>query len=107
MNHLNNNLSLLRGGLQSKKLQKHIVGIGYGQSLSTSALYIHKCLDILKKLYKNAGECEDQHQYKSIIESALVSKHKGCNDNSPMTYNPSVSNKNPSARKSLCQFTET
>ena len=37
----------------------------------------------------------------------MVSTSESCTDNSPMTPNPSVSTKNPSARKSLYQFTET
>ena len=54
-----------------------------------------------------AVKCEYQQQYKTIIEAALVSTHEGCTDNSPMTPNPYVSTKNPSARKSLRKFTET
>ena len=37
----------------------------------------------------------------------MVSTPEGCTDNSPMTPNPSVSNKHPSARKSLHQFSDT
>ena len=37
----------------------------------------------------------------------MFSTREGCNVNSPMTHNPSVSTKNPNARKSTCQFSET
>ena len=36
----------------------------------------------------------------------MFSIPEGCTNNSPKTPNPSVSTKNPSARKSLCQFPE-
>ena len=81
--------------------------IGVDQSLSNSALYEHRCLVNIKKLYKVAVKCEYQYRYKAIIGSALFSITKVCTDNSLMTPNSYVSTKNPSARKSLCQFTET
>ena len=37
----------------------------------------------------------------------MVSSPEGCNNNSTMTPNTPVSNKNPSARKSLHQFSDT
>ena len=56
---------------------------------------------------KNALKCEDQQEYKAMIEAALFSTPEECINNSPMTPNPSVYTKNSSARKSICQFTET
>ena len=56
-----------------------MVCIGVGQSLSNSALYEHICLEKVKKLYKSAGKCDDQHQSKSIIEAAMVSTPEGLN----------------------------
>ena len=41
-----------------------------------------------------------------MIESATVSIPEGCTNNIPMTHNPYMSTKKPSARKPLCQFTE-
>ena len=84
-----------------------MVAIGFDQSLSNNALYEHRCLENIKKLYKTASKCEYQQQYKAIIEAAMVSTSEGCKNNSPMTPNPYVSTKNPSAIKSLRQFTET
>ena len=49
--------------------------------------------------------CDNQHQLKDILESAMVSTTEGFIDNStrcPMTPKPV---KKPSARKSLCIFT--
>ena len=59
----------------------------------------------MKKLYKTTGKYEYQHQKKAIIEEATVSTPEGCTDNSAMKPNIYVSNKNPSSRKSLHQFT--
>ena len=54
-----------------------------------------------KKVYKTAGKCEDQQQYKAMIEAVMVSTPEGCTDDSQMTPNPYVFTKNASARKSL------
>ena len=43
----------------------------------------------------NADKCLDQHQYKAMIEAEMISTPGGCTNNSPMTTNPSMSNKNP------------
>ena len=61
----------------------------------------------IKKLYKNAGKCDDKHQYKAVIEAAMVSTPEGCTNNSPIKPNPYVCTKDPSARKPLRQFSET
>ena len=45
----------------------------------------------IKKLYKTAGKCDDQQQYKDIIEAEMVSTPEGGTDNSLMTPNPSLS----------------
>ena len=42
-----------------------------------------------------------------MIEAAMMSTPEVCTNNSPMIPNPPVSNKNPSTRKSLHQFTDT
>ena len=40
------------------------------QSLSTSAMYEHRFLENIKKIYKSSGKCDDQQQYKAIIEAS-------------------------------------
>ena len=60
-----------------------------------------------QEVIETAGKCDYENQYKEMIETEIVSATKGWTDKSTMTSNPSVSTKNPSARKSLYQFTET
>ena len=62
--------------------------------------------DVLKtqKKNKSAGKCDDQQQYKEIIESAMVFTPEGFTDNITMSYGPSVTVKQPNSRKSLRQF---
>ena len=37
-----------------------------------------------KKLYKQAGKCDDQQQFKDIIEAAIVSTPEGFTNYSPI-----------------------
>ena len=39
-----------------------MITIGVYQSLSKIALYEHRCLENINKLYKYAGRCDDQQQ---------------------------------------------
>ena len=64
---------VLKGMLQSPRLKDHVQTIGIDQYLSNNALYEHKCLENIKKLYKQAGKCDDQQQFKDILEDAMVS----------------------------------
>ena len=43
-----------------------------------------------KKLYKYAGKFDDQHQYKAIIETAMVSTPELFTDNIPISPIQSV-----------------
>ena len=52
---------------KSERLKQHIITIGVDQSLSNSAIYEHKCMENMKELYKPAGKCDNQQQYKAII----------------------------------------
>ena len=45
------------------------------QSLRNNALYEHKFLENIKKIYKQSGNCDDQQQIKDILEAAMVSTH--------------------------------
>ena len=85
--------------LQSKQTKQYMVSIGVYKSFINSALYGHRCLKNTKNLYKTAGKCDDQNQYKTIIEAAMVSTPEGCTNYSPMTPNPSVCTENTSERK--------
>ena len=80
--------------------------IGIDQSLSNNDLFEHKCLQNIKKLYKHAGKCDNQQQFKDILEANMVYTSEGFIYNipiSPMTPTPA---KKPSARKSLCLFSK-
>ena len=44
-----------------------MVAIGVEQSLSNSDLYENRCLENIKNIYKTAGKCGDQYQYKAIF----------------------------------------
>ena len=61
-----------------------MVTIGIDQSLINSAMYEHICLENIKKLYTYAGKCDDQQQYKAIIEVELFSSLEIFTNNSPM-----------------------
>ena len=81
-----------------------MVIIGFDQSLSNSAMYEHRCLENIKKLYKNSVKCDNQQQKKEIIEAEMVSTPEGFTDNSPIPTSQSTTVKKPNTRKLLCQF---
>ena len=96
---------VLKGMLQSPRLKYHVQTIGIDQSLSNNAIYEHKCLENIKKLYKQAGKCDDQQKFKDIIEAAMVSTPEGFTNNSPTSTMTSTPVNKPTDRKSLCMFT--
>ena len=63
-------------------------------------IYVYKT----SKIYKNAGKCDDQQQYKDIIEAATISAPEGYNEKIMMTPNQSDPTKNTSARKPLVKI---
>ena len=58
-----------------------------------------------KRLYQRAGKCDYQQNLKDIIDAAILSTPEGVTDNSPNVHMTSKPVKKPSARKSLCLFT--
>ena len=64
---------MIKGMLQSPLLKVHVQTIGIDPSLSNNAIYEHKCLENIKKLYKQAVKCDNQQQFKDILEAAMVS----------------------------------
>ena len=67
-------------------------------------------IDVWKILrsYKNSdGKCDDQQQYKAIIETSMVSTTDIFSGNSPIQPSQSMNMKNTSTRKPLHQFLET
>ena len=61
-----------------------MVTIGVDQFLSNSAIYEHRCLENIKKLYKSSDKFYDQQQYKFILEEAMVLNTEGLMDSSLM-----------------------
>ena len=59
--------------LQSPLLNDHAQTIGIDPSLSNNAIYEHKCLENNIKLYKQSGTCDDQQQFKDILEADMIS----------------------------------
>ena len=87
------------------RLKDHVKTIGINQSLSNNTLYEHKCLQKIKKLYKHAGKCDNQQQFKDIIEANMASTLEVFSNDSPMSPMTSTLVKKPSARIALCLFT--
>ena len=87
--------------MQSPQLKDHVQTIGIDQSLSNNAIYEQKCLENTKKLYKQAGKCEDQQQIKDILKADMVSTNEVFTCNSPIYPMISTPVKKPSAQKSL------
>ena len=92
--------------LQSPLLKDHVHTIGIDPYLSNNTIYAHKCLENIKKVYKQAGKCDYQKQLKVILEAAMVSTPEGFTNNSPISPRTSTPVKKPSAQKSLCMFTK-
>ena len=75
---------VLKGMLQSPRLKYHVQTIGIDLSLSKNTIYEYKCLENIKTLYKQAGNCDDQKQFKYIIEAAMFSTPEGFTNNGPI-----------------------
>ena len=91
--------------LQSPRLEYHMKTIGIDQSIRNKSSFEHKCLNNIKNIYQHAGKCDGQQNLEDILDAAMVSTPEGVtydNLNVPMT---SKLYKKPSARKSLCLFT--
>ena len=87
----------------------HILNITYRPlvltiHLTNNALYEHKCLEKIKKVYKHSSKCDEQKQLKVILEAAMVSTPEVFTDDSPISTMTSTPVNKPSARKSLCIF---
>ena len=96
---------VLKGMLQSLLPKDHVQTIGIDQSLINNDIYQQKCLENIKKLYKQSGKCDDQKQVKDILESAMVSTTKVFTNNSPISPMKPTQTKKPRAQKSLCLLT--
>ena len=59
----------------------------------------------MKKLYKHAGKCDNQQQFKDILEAAMIPTPEGFTNNRPRYPMTPIPIKKPSTIKSLCVFT--
>ena len=64
------------------------------QSLLTRSSFEHRCMNNTKKIYQHAGKCDDQQNFKDIIESALLSTTEGFIDKIPNVHMPSHQSRN-------------
>ena len=71
--------------LKSPQLKDYLQTIGIDQYLSNNDIYEHKCLENIKKIYKQAGKCDDHQQFKYILEAAMVSIPEGFTNGSPIS----------------------
>ena len=96
---------VLKGVLQSPHLKDPVKTIGIYQSLINNALSEHKSHQNIKKLYRHAGKCDNQQQLKYILKAAIVSTPEVFTNDSPIYPMTQTPFKKPSARKSMCFFT--
>ena len=75
------------------------------QSSFTRSSFEYRCMNNIKKIYQHAGKCDDQQNLKDIIDDAILSTPAGVTYNSTNVHMSSTPVKKPSARKSLCLFT--
>ena len=91
--------------LQSSRLEDHMKTIGIDQFSFARSSFEHRCMNNIKKIYQHAGKCNDQQNLKDIIDASILSTPEEVTDNSPNVHMASKPVKKPSARKSLCLFT--
>ena len=96
---------MLKGMLQSPRFKDYIKNISIDQSLSNSALLENICLQNINKLYQHDGTCDDQQQFKDILDAPMVSTPEVFNNNNTRSPMNPTQVKKPSARTSLCLFT--
>ena len=90
---------VLKGIIQSPHLKYYVKTIDIDQSLSNNAILENKFLQKPKKLYKNAGKCDNQQQFKDILEASMVSTIEGFTDKSHRYTMAPTPVKKPSDRK--------
>ena len=91
--------------LQSARLEDHMETIGIDRSSFNMSNFEHRCMNNIKKMYQHAGNCDDQQNLKDIIEAALLSTPEGFKIKVLMCICHQYQLKKPSARKSMCLFT--
>ena len=105
INKFEQQCAVIKCMLQSSRFEYHMKTIGIDQSSFARSSFEHRCMNNIKKIYQHAGKCDDQQNLKDILEADLLSTPEGFADNSPNVHMTSSPVKKPSARKSLCLFT--
>ena len=80
--------------------------IGIDQTSFARSSFENRCMNNIKKIYQHSDKCDDQQNLKDIIDAAIISTPEGVTDNIPNVHMASKPDKKPSARKSLCLFTD-
>ena len=83
----------------------HVQTIDIDPSLRNNTIYEQKCLENIKNLYKQAGKCDYQQQFKDILEADMVYIPEGFTNESPISPMKPTPVKKPSAQKSVYMFT--
>ena len=91
--------------LQSSRLEYHIKTIGIDQSSFTRSYFEHRFMNNIKKIYQHVGKFDYQQNLTGFLDADILSTPEGVTDNSPNVPMTSTPVKKPSARKSLCLFT--
>ena len=91
--------------LQSSRLEDHMKTIGIEKSSFNRSYFEHSYMNNIKKIYQHAGKCDDQQNLRDVIDAAIISTPEGVTDHFPNVHMRSTPVKIPSARKSLCLFT--
>ena len=68
--------------LQSTCLEDDIKTIGIDQSLLKRTSFEQNVLNNIKKIYQHAGKCDDQQNFKDILDAAMVLTPEGVTDDS-------------------------
>ena len=89
---------------QSEKLEQYMITIGVDHLLSKGDFCEHIYLENIKKLYKSSVKFGYQQQYKSIIETYIVSSPEGLTNNSIITEGMLENTKIFIEKKLLSQF---
>ena len=59
--------------LQSSRLEDHMDTIGIDQYSFARSSFEHRCMNSIKNIYQHAGKCDDQQNFKDIIDAAIIS----------------------------------
>ena len=63
---------VIKGVLQSPRLEDHMKTIGIDQSLHRRSSFEHKCLNNIKKIYQHSGKFDDQQNLNYVLDAAMV-----------------------------------